>query len=268
MVAYCLRVLRVGVCVCFLLIAAFSPQAKEAEKKESGAVAAPLPQSASLTVQSASQGQESLRSATDAVLSASSSVDPMVAALQSYWDTKTPSETSSIDTGVSGTGPTMQDSSLTQSLGQMLISLAFVIMLGLAVAWFARRFFVKKHTLGGTHIEWMSSYALSQKSRVHLIRVGNQHFLVGEGGNSLSLISKVDMDLDEPSARFDEEEDFSSSETQYASEPQGVSADFQSQLSHWQNSLENQNIRQELNASLLFLKGLTQRLRSKGGQNA
>ena len=53
-----------------------------------------------------------------------------------------------------------------QTLGEMLISLAFVILLLLALAWAAKRFLVKNRNLGGDHIAWISSYNLppSRKS--------------------------------------------------------------------------------------------------------
>lgn len=165
--------------------------------------------------------------------------------------------------------PLADNPSLMRSVGQMLISLAFVILLGISTAWFFRRYFLKKHTLGGNYIEWLGSYSLSPKSKVHLIRVGGDHLLIGEGNNSVSLISKVEISPDSLSTPTPvpislplEIDESLPPDSQYAN------AGFQTQLAQWQNSLENQGLRQEVNASLLFLKGLTQRLRKKGERNA
>lgn len=141
----------------------------------------------------------------------------------------------------------------------MLISLAFVILLGLTIAWALKKYFIKSHTLGGEYIERLGSYALSQKSKVHLLRVGSEFYLVGEGGNSVSLISKVDLS---------QAKTISETEAAPILEPGVAPANFKNSLSHWQKSLENQEISQEVNASLHFLKGLSQRLKRKGDQNA
>ena len=148
-----------------------------------------------------------------------------------------------------------------QSIGKMLISLSFVILLALSAAWIVKKYFVKNRTLGGDYIDLLSSYALSQKSQVHLIRVGSAHYLVGEGGQSVSLISKVDL-LDEPQEEFDEySPDLLEEPPQ---EPQDV-ASFDDRLTHWQDALDDRKMKQEVNASLLFLRGLSQRLKNKGG---
>lgn len=204
--------------------------------------------------------------ASPVVQSASSDpVDKVFAAVQQQWG-KPASGGAADNPNILETNLTPDGNpSLLRSMGQMLISLAFVILLGLSLAWIFRRYFVKKHSLGGRHIEWMGSYALSPKSKVHLIRVGGEHFLIGEGNNSVSLISKVEIDLESSpsvdSYPLDEEEPLSA-KSLYAE------GGFHTQLSQWQNSLENQGLRQEVNASLLFLKGLTQRLRRKGERNA
>ncbi len=197
------------------------------------------------------------------------SVDPIFAAVQNQWNPSVQSPNVPLKTENTVLA-TINDTSIMESMGQMLISLAFVISLGLAFAWFVRKYFFKNHTLGGGHIVWLGSYALSQKSKVHLIRVGSQHFLIGEGNSTVSLISQVDLNQETlPHHDLAPESLASPSFSQpLADSPHYGTANFQTHLSRWQNSLENRNIRQEVNASLLFLKGLTQRLRRKGERNA
>ncbi|MFB3787578.1 MAG: flagellar biosynthetic protein FliO [bacterium] len=146
-----------------------------------------------------------------------------------------------------------------QILGEMLISLAFVILLILALAWAAKRFLVKNRNLGGGHIAWISSYNLSPKSKIHLIRVGNDHFLLGEGASAITLIAKLDTPAPAPAP-------VSVPSSEPAGPPAGLSESFQDQLSHWESVLDDRSLRQEVNASLVFLKGLSHRLRKKGEQ--
>ncbi len=255
MVASYQHALRVSLSVCLFLAAAKGTDAGNAAKKKANPVhsgTAVLSASSPLSI----PGSTNVLSATPDV------VDSVFSALQRHWDQQSGEQT--LPHSDSDPIPISSDPSLVQSMGRMLISLAFVIMLGLGVAWVARRFFVKAHTLGGGYIERLGSFTLSQKSKVHLIRVGDHHFLVGEGGNSLSLIAEVDLHatpvLSPPGMDGHNEE--------IPLPSQIDSSTFQSQLSQWQNSLENRNLRQELNASLLFMKGLTQRLRRKGERNA
>lgn len=164
--------------------------------------------------------------------------------------------------------------SVWQMVGQMLMSLALVITLALGFAWVMRKYVLKNRTLGGSYIEVMASFAISQKSTVHLIRAGNEHFLIGEGGNSITLISPVESlgqsapseerILDEPDPLLDPvTSGKTNGDSPLVHEPNGTS--FQDRLSSWQQSLDNQNLSQEVKTSLLMLSGLSERLRRKGG---
>lgn len=148
-------------------------------------------------------------------------------------------------------------------IGKMLISLSLVILLALAVAWFARKFVVKNRTLGGGHIDLLGTYALSQKSQVHLIRAGNEHFLIGEGSQSVSLISRVQLASGEPET-YEALPYDGIDET--PGEPEDMTS-FGDRLTHWQNALDDRKMKQEVNASLLFLQGLSQRLKNQGGKD-
>ncbi|MBN2328364.1 MAG: flagellar biosynthetic protein FliO [Candidatus Omnitrophica bacterium] len=188
-------------------------------------------------------------------------VDEVFAAVQKHWGGDGSEDSTHRLDAEEADLSSDRDPSLMRSMGQMFISLAFVILLGLAAAWIFKRFFGKSYSLGGGYIVWLGSYALSQKSKIHLIRVGRQHFLVGEGANSISSISPVELETNEASAPEAMDDDSPDN-------PHDASPSFQNNLSQWQNSLESQDMRQEVNASLLVLKGLTRRLRSRRGADA
>ncbi|MGI6454253.1 MAG: flagellar biosynthetic protein FliO [bacterium] len=145
-----------------------------------------------------------------------------------------------------------------QYLGQTLMSLGFVIFLLLICAWVGKRFVGKTHSFGGGYIEVLGSYALSQKSKVHLVRVGDEHFLLGEGAGSVSLISRIDLEssLQRNTPLTDA----------YDEDPKPLTS-FSERLSEWQNSLENRDLNQQVNASVLLLAGLAKRLKRKGAES-
>ncbi len=179
-------------------------------------------------------------------------------ALQKYFDQDINPQNEEIQSETEES-PAAGSSSFGQYFGKMLISLAFVILFALGLAWLAKRFVVKNRTLGGNYIDRLGSYALSQKSQIHLIRVGDEYYLIGEGGNTVSLISQVNL----PQSAVDESiQSESGMENQ-----QHVSPSFGEKLSQWQSALEGKNMQKEVQASLLLLGGLTQRLRKKAGEN-
>ncbi len=149
-------------------------------------------------------------------------------------------------------------SSVSQSIGNMLISLAFVIMIGLGIAWLMRRYVVKDSNLGGGKIKLVASFALSQKSKVHLIQIGHQTFLVGEGANELNMLSEVDTGTTD----IRQLEALASTGTdEPVQHPQN--GGFQEKLNQWTSALKSKDMQSEVNTSLLLLGGLAQRLRNK-----
>lgn len=196
--------------------------------------------------------------------SAVSSREKVFSALQTAWDdlsaegntnTVTDRSTQNTNNGVSST----------KYIGQMLMSLSLVILMALSLAWGFKRFVLKNRTLGGGHINLLASYALSQKSKVHLLQVGEECFLVGEGNNALSLISKVNL-LNEVETHNQNDYDLESYEEESALKDDSFTS-FEDRLSGWQQSLNEQNLSQEMKTSLLLLGGLSERLRRKGGES-
>ena len=169
-----------------------------------------------------------------------------------------PSPSTEIAKSPSPRGTLLDDRSMWRSLGGMLISLALVILLVLVIAWVMKKYVVKKHNLGGGRIELIASYTLSQKSKVHLLRVGEQHYLVGEGANTLALISEVEL----PGPLMNESP--GNDEPAYAAGGNvRLSSSFGKKLSQWQEALQSKDIQGEVRTSLLLLGGLAQRLRKK-----
>ncbi|MDX9754784.1 MAG: flagellar biosynthetic protein FliO, partial [bacterium] len=190
--------------------------------------------------------------AVDSVSAASQPVNPILEAIQRRMDGEAPVEQA---TGARPRTSPMGDN-FTAQIGKMLISLALVISIALGLAWAAKRYLISKTVFGGGYITYLSSYTLSQKSKLHLIKVGNETFLIGEGANQLSLISKLEMELDELDSPLPPEGTPDS--------PEKPSASFQNNLSRWQSTLENQSMQDEVKNSLLILGGLSKRLQKKG----
>ncbi len=181
--------------------------------------------------------------------------DKVFAALQKEMD-KTDGKTGSALIGSENSYDS--DTSTTQSFGQMLISLAFVILMVLAFAWLAKKFIAKNRSFGGGFIEVLGSHSLSQKSKVHLVQVGYERFLIGEGNNSVSLISKVESELPAPKEEV--------SPIQNEEESRHM-ASFDNRLNEWQTALQGGTVHRELADSLSILGGLTKRLRRKKVQD-
>lgn len=180
-------------------------------------------------------------------------VDDVFAALQKAMDGDIASSTAASPTV--GTAIQQSTDNTLQSMGRMLMSLAFVILLGLGLAWFVKKYLGKRVHMAGGMINHISSYAISPKSKVHLIQVGNERFLVGEASNSLSLISRID------SGNLLPEEELGSNgsdESQTYSVP-----GFNDRLSEWQHALDNQTIGKEVSDSMQLFGGLANRLRRK-----
>jgi len=188
-----------------------------------------------------------------ALLKNSSSVDAVFAEVLKNMDERpsTPNSTTAKQLITNTPGKSMG-----KYLGEMLMSLAFVILLALGLAWGAKRYLIKKRTLGGEHIDLLATYTLSQKSQIHLVRVGEEFFLIGEGGSTLSLISQINLPAGLPPA---------------VATPKSAPVDggqltpsFSERLSQWHTALQNRNLQQEVKTSLLLLGGLSKRLQKKG----
>ena len=155
--------------------------------------------------------------------------------------------------------------SMSQQLGRMLMSLGLVIALVLGIAWGAKKLVLKNYTLGGGRIEVITSLAISPKSKLHLVRVGNEQFLIGENPQTVNLISTVNTQ-EIPQLTRTEEPAFE----EPAAAGQGAAGQdvtpFKDHMADWTRALENRAA-PDVKSSLAMLQGLSQKLRGGGGRN-
>jgi flagellar biogenesis protein FliO len=245
----------VGVAVCCILLFCSLGMTNEQETAIRSATK-PLQSTPSIIILAAS-GEKSAFASIANVTSATKALDPLVAAIRKGMDGDEGEMTAEIAQTELFT--TTDGVSMTTQLGRMFMSLAFVISIVLALAWFAKKYVVKNSTLGGGHITYISSFALSPKSKLHLVQIGSETLLIGEGNNQLNLISKVDP------ASVSQAQLSANEADSYREEATGPS--FQSKLAGWQNTLNNNDVQEEVRNSLLILGGLSKRLAKKGANN-
>ena len=152
--------------------------------------------------------------------------------------------------------------STSRMLGQMLMSLGLVVALVLGIAWVGKKFVLKNYTLGGGRIDVVTSLAISPKSKLHLVRVGEEQFLIGESPQSVNLISIVEphgplqlVEADEP---VNEEPGDNGNGTDVTP--------FKDHMADWTRALENRAA-PDVKRSLAMLQGLSQKLRGGGGRH-
>lgn len=158
--------------------------------------------------------------------------------------------------------PSSEETTTLAIIGQMLMSLAFVISLGLAIAWVTKRYLLPRNAINNGFVDLIGSYPISQKSRLHVVRVGEEFFLLGESNTSISLIAPIDSPLSTATASA------SNTGASFKQPPaNGIDEDtiasFQERLSEWNQSLDGQNLSQEVRGSLSTLSNLSQRLKRK-----
>lgn len=201
---------------------------------------------------------------------AEAEIDMIFAAVQNRFDQARNSASAPSNDGAtpSTANENIPQQSTTALIGRMLMSLALVILLGLGLAWAAKRFLLKRNLLSSEYIEVLGSFAVSQKSVLHLVRVGEQNLLIGEGAGSLSLITVVETNERKAYTPETEQDDLNNrTATPINSDIDGETiASFKDRLTEWQQSLDGQHLSQEVKTSLLLLSGLSERLRRKKEQ--
>jgi len=94
---------------------------------------------------------------------------------------------------------------------RLLFSLVFVIFLLVGGVYVFKRFLWTKSPSSSRHINVISRISLSAKSSLHLVRVGNRYYLLGEGSESVNLIAEIPRgsssggDRDQDKASFEKE---------------------------------------------------------------
>lgn len=190
-----------------------------------------------------------VNSSTLAVNQAFSAVQRIMDGEQSIPDTSNPELVTQTD-----------GQSTSQMLGQMMMSLGLVIALVLGLAWGANKLVMKNYTLGGGRIEVVTSLAISPKSKLHLVRVGDEQFLVAESSQTVNLISTVEANL---------KPNLSDLEGPAIEDANGRGQDvapFSNHMAEWTRALENRAA-PDVKSSLAMLQGLSQKLRGGGRRN-
>lgn len=78
------------------------------------------------------------------------------------------------------------------TLVKLLLSLALIVVLIVALGWYARRLQGFTAGKGGTSLQVLAATPVGAKERVVLLRVGNEQLLLGVAPGSVALLGKVD----------------------------------------------------------------------------
>jgi flagellar biosynthetic protein FliO len=130
--------------------------------------------------------------------------------------------------------------------------LAALVLAIVGGGWYLRRFVSGKVSNAGGQIRVVASCPLSPRSRVFIVEVGGERFLIGEGGGSVSLISRLESSspsLNTPAVAAQDR----------PTEPVGVP--FADRLRQWEQSVSGRSVSGEVKVSLRLLEALTRRLR-------
>ncbi|MFH1744014.1 MAG: flagellar biosynthetic protein FliO [bacterium] len=185
--------------------------------------------------------ESEVRSGTPAV-----AVDPQMQAIyQGYDDTsrETPVDRQALESDMRS-----DDEGL---WGTRFLWLAVFILLIVGCGWMMRRFLGGKINPPRGQIQVIASCPLSQRSRLFVVEVGNERFLIGEGGGNVSFISRLSsspVPVEMPSVEEDRPEERTGSS-------------FADRLREWEHSTSGQNVSGEVKTSLRLLETLTRRLR-------
>ncbi len=213
----------------------------------------PPPDAPSIGEDSSSGQQEIPSASIGGVSGSTSSVNQAFSAVQRIMDGEQLTDVTPDQAIVSQT----DGQSTSRLLGQMMVSLGLVIALVLGIAWAAKKFVLKQYTLGGGRIEVITSLAISPKSKLHLVRVGDDQFLIGESPQSINLISSVDAEYHSQLARANEPA------LERQAKPGQDVTPFNQHMVNWTQALENRAA-PDVKSSLAMLQGLSRKLRGGG----
>lgn len=158
--------------------------------------------------------------------------------------------------GSVGNDPTSEDDAEVEGEGggpglAIFLWLAFVVVLIVGCAWALRRFVGGRIGNAGGQIRVVASCPLSPRSRLFVVEIGDDRFLVGEGGGSVSLITQLaspPATVNTPAAPQDRPMD-------------PTDSTFADRLRQWEHSVSGRTVSGEVKASLRLVEALTRRLR-------
>ncbi len=137
-----------------------------------------------------------------------------------------------------------------------LLGLAVVVALILCSGWAVKRFLGGSVAVPRGRIRVIASCPLSQRSRLYIIEVEGQRFLIGEGNGQVSLIGRLDTTA--------EPQNIDTGHTGEETTPEdqaGLNPTFADRLREWERSVSGQSVSGEVRTSLRLMETLARRLR-------
>jgi flagellar biogenesis protein FliO len=99
--------------------------------------------------------------------------------------------------------PTPLNSSTTEALRTLTISIILLAVIGTAVIYVSKKWLPKIGVSKSRHISVLESVQLAPNRRVHLIEVGSQRFIVGSSNESVRMLADVTLALTDMSGNKD-----------------------------------------------------------------
>ena len=80
---------------------------------------------------------------------------------------------------------------------KMMLSVLFVVGLGVAAIYISKKFLPKITNLPGKKVRIVETVGLGQRKAVHLLQIGNRQLLIGSAGESITKLADVTFDTAE-----------------------------------------------------------------------
>jgi len=80
---------------------------------------------------------------------------------------------------------------------KMMLAVGLIIAMGIGAIYFSRKLLPKIANLPGKKIQVIETVHLGPRKAVHLLRVGNQHILIGSTADSISKLADISDGLSE-----------------------------------------------------------------------
>ena len=84
-----------------------------------------------------------------------------------------------------------------QMFFKMMLAVGLIIAMGIGAIYFSRKLLPKIANLPGKKIQVIETVHLGPRKAVHLLRVGNQHILIGSTAESISKLADINDGLSE-----------------------------------------------------------------------
>jgi len=137
-----------------------------------------------------------------------------------------------------------------------LFGLAVVVGLILCSGWAVKRFLGGGVAVPRGKMRVIASCPLSQRSRLYIVEVEGERFLIGEGNSQVSLIGRLAATVESQNIDTEHADDAPATEDQA-----GLNPTFADRLREWERSVSGQSVSGEVRTSLRLMETLARRLR-------